>query len=338
MPRPAITKEWWERLVAAFRANPAFGAAPSVARAVGCDVRTARKAWEIGLSTGYDGARRPIKDVLAEEQAYARARMADQQAEAERGAAELEAQRRVEQHRKEMDQRTEARVQEGYLVQLGRKGAQQMQVTVGQMLAEMGRLLPNIKATVDGMAVLDPMTGRPRALSMGELRVVKDLVGTLSGAFKQANDAGARALEMERVVLGEPTKIIANVNVVMTAEDMARRIEGGYEALQAAREMGLDMARLGTPGYRPVAALPPRVENCSGGVLTRPADSGVSPDGRSALSTADLMLSSGQHKVNSTRCQEENNVAFLTPRGEGGAAAQRVERTSTPGVVPVRSA
>lgn len=210
MGSSAITQEAWLKLVEAYRRLPGTesGAHRIAAAEVGLDSRTARKAWEQGLTKGWHGARKPIRDLLLEEQELARARLQDMQDEAKRAELERDAIERAEVRRKAMLDVTEARTQEGQVVRLIRANTLAALGSIAKLNQALQKAVSAMQYTVTAMCADDPVTGAPRLLGLGEMRTIKDLVATTTSALRQAGDAAQRAMEAERLLLGEPSRIV----------------------------------------------------------------------------------------------------------------------------------
>ena len=240
MKKP-ITVEFFQRLVQGFREIP--GHAAHAAEAAGCDRRLARKAWFDGIRWASEGtgARRPIKDIIEEEQAVARARLEEEAALQRKLTAEQEAKRQIEIKEKAARDATDSRVQEAQVVRLARGSAANLLASVGSISAGAAKVAQQVRAALDRLAAaIDPGTGEAKPLTLIECRSLVGLVNTLSTSVRQANDAASRAMEMERLLLGEPGSYVGVVNYdTMTLEEAERRVQFAARAFARAREKGL---------------------------------------------------------------------------------------------------
>ena len=237
-----ITQEQAAGLLASYRAAP--GNVTGAATAAGVDRRTARKAWEIGWPHAPDHLaiiRKPIKDTLAEEQEYMRAELAKAHERAQVLEAELEAKRRSEQRVLAMADVTENRKAEAQLVRLARGSTIQALATLANVSQGVAKVGAQVKAALEAMAVVDPATGQPRAMTMGEAANAMRILAGVTTCLRQANDAGARAMEMERLLLGEPTSIVGHQHSFgpISLDEAAARIERARVMIDRARERGV---------------------------------------------------------------------------------------------------
>lgn len=239
MKRP-ITREFYEALLQAFREQP--GNIRAAAAKAGCDARLAKKAWELGIAWAIEatGARKPIKDTIAEEQTIARARLEEQEAAKRQLTIEQEAQRLADLKQKASADATDSRVQEGKVVRMARGSAANLLVTLTNMTMGVAKLGPQIKATLERFTTIDPDTGNPRDMSLSDCRQMIQLLNGLTNMLRSANDAARSAMEMERLLLGEPGAYVGVVNYdAMTLEEAERRVLHAQRAFARARELGV---------------------------------------------------------------------------------------------------
>jgi len=236
-----ITEELYGRLVEAYRDIPgeAQGGVQRAAKAAGCDNRTARKGWEEGFARGWSGARRPIREVIWAEQEVARARLAQQQDEAQRKALEAEAMAKAETRRGAITDATDSRVEEGRVVRLLRGNALAALGNIARLNQALQKAVVSMHATVEDMVRPDPMTGRPRPLTPQEMRSLRDLVSATTTSLRQASDAASKAMECERLLLGEPTRIIGLQIQDLTWAEAQRRVDLAARAMARVQQRGL---------------------------------------------------------------------------------------------------
>lgn len=126
------------------------------------------------------------------------------------------------------------------MVRGARGGAGQIVSHVSRILKMFEKLIPNIEQTINEMAGIDPVSGKPRILTPGEMRAVKELYATLWNGMRQGGEAAAKSIEMERVILGEPSKIVGVVTQDLTMGEASRRVEAAFYALQRLRGRNID--------------------------------------------------------------------------------------------------
>lgn len=219
----------YDKLIIAFREN--WGNFSSAARAAGVARKTAKKAW---ISGWPDQRMRPIRDLLEEERLAARAeiltetraKLVGDQAVLQQEAVEAEKARLLSH-----SQAVQTRAQEGEMVKLSRANTIVMMATANRHLRVANKLAKELEEQVEkGEVELTPQ------------QVIK-LAGSCAFLTKTAAEAARINLEMERILLGEPTEIIGIDVNNMSVEEAARRIEVANRALERARKRGL----LGAP-------------------------------------------------------------------------------------------
>lgn len=231
MPAPILSLEQHAKLIEGYRARP--GVHNPAARYAGVNQRTAQKYWEIGAPDAPDIRSKPISLILQEEQEAARARLQELEQEVQRQAVELEAQRRAQQSALAQKDATDARVQEAQMIRMARGAATGLLVTLTGLSKGAAKVGTRIAKSLEAYAA-DPAT-----MSKGDMVDMTRLVGQLTTALRQANDAGRQAMEMERLLLGEPSAIVAHVHLQEVSVDEAeRRINAGLRALERAKARG----------------------------------------------------------------------------------------------------
>jgi hypothetical protein len=219
-------------LVEAYRARP--GRYGPAAKAAGVNERTAKRYWETGFPAAPDIRAKPIAAVIAEEQEFARSRMVELQRSVDTLVAELEAKRRQEVQAKAQLDVSDTRVQEAQLIRMARGATTGLLVTLTNLSKSAARVGVRVAKNLDRLA------NDPADMSRGEMVDMVRTVQALTGALRSANDAGRQAMDMERMLLGEPTSIVAHVHLTdVTVEEAERRIQAGMRALQRAKEKGL---------------------------------------------------------------------------------------------------
>lgn len=244
-----IGRSTYEKMLASFREHP--GNISRTARSAGVSRGTARRAWREGWPSRQLPA---IIEVLEEERLLARSRrqaavvmsgsggatpgaggggpgtdvpagsstgFLDELA-AEGGATGAEAARALAR-----DDAVATREQEGQMVKLARANAIALMSSTSRLLSagiDKARELETALKT--GTATLTPK------------ETVK-FMGSCGYLVSKATESAKLVLEMERLLLGEPTEVIGVAVRDMTLDDAARTIELANRALARARERGL---------------------------------------------------------------------------------------------------
>lgn len=230
MERIRFTDERAERLLEAYRRRP--GVAQAAARAVGCDRRTATKAWNEGfthrsVSPKYQ---RPFKDIIEDEQAEARARLQREAVEAHELAVKNEAHRRGVSQEDAIQHLTEERTQEAHLVRNARAATIVLLNTVAQISGGLNKLGGKVKGALE-----EASKGE---IGMREAQSALTLMTKLTTSLRQCNDAGQRAMEMSRLLLGEPQKIIGHAHLEgVTVDEAKERVAAAARAVKALEGM-----------------------------------------------------------------------------------------------------
>lgn len=218
--RRVIDLDFYESLVSAFLAVP--GNASAAAREAGCDRRTAARAWSLGWPRkGFA----PIKQRVEDEQRAARARLLRDEQDAREAkrdaAAKLEADASID--------RAKSRAEEARAVRAARANALALQGATARLnrgaLALAQRIEAQLLNTNDEAAKLKP-------------REAVALLRQVAAINRESNDAARLAVQLERLVLGEPDQVVGHVLIDMTPEDARREIERANEALGRATRRG----------------------------------------------------------------------------------------------------
>lgn len=189
MARRAITTDFYESLVDTFREMP--GNAHGVCRRVAndprsggsCNRRTAQRAWSQGWP---ERGLPPVREVIASEQREAREALAQESPE----ALLSEIVPRAVERAKERQDAVDARVSSAIVLQEARQNVIQILQGTGAMLDAYGCVASNVLEF-----------SRSDEPSPKEMCHVLHI---LSKTVREAVQAGARVLEMERLLLGEP--------------------------------------------------------------------------------------------------------------------------------------
>lgn len=252
-PDPAdcrVGRGTYDRMLESFREHT--GNISAAARSAGVSRGTARRAW----TEGWPSRQLPaIKEVLAEEQLLARSRRASAVYLAEgagdpgagvpgrSSALELEGPGGAEAVRMmAKDDAVATREAEGSMVKLARAN------TIALMSAT-SRLL---SAGIDKAKALEKDI-RTGAVPMTPKETQKFL-GSLGYLVSKATESAKLTIEMERLLLGEPTEVLGIEVRNMGLDDAARTIELANRALVRARKRGLVPAEL--PDLTPEAEPP----------------------------------------------------------------------------------
>jgi hypothetical protein len=232
-----VDKEYWDKLLNAYRKYP--GGHGAVARELHADVRTVRKAWELGFRyTSYPAAHQPIREIIEAEEVYARAQMAEAQKLAVIKEAELERARKNEVAERARRDAVEARTQEAGMVRLGRTSSIGLLISLNKLNQGISKLAESLDVSMREICK-DTATGLPRKMGVVEMQRTAQLLNTLSSSVRQANEAAGKALEMERILLGEPTKIIGVQVESMTLAEASRTVRLAIEASERLKARGV---------------------------------------------------------------------------------------------------
>jgi hypothetical protein len=202
-------------------------------------VRTVKKAWELGFRyTSYPAAHQPIREIIEAEEVYARAQMQEAQKQTAIKEAELERARKAEVSEKARKDAVEARVQEAAMVRLGRSSSIGLLISLNKLAQGIGKMAESLDVSMREISK-DTATGLPRKMGVVEMQRTAMLLNTLSSSVRQANEAAGKALEMERILLGEPTKIIGVQVESMTLAEASRTVRLAIEASERLKARGV---------------------------------------------------------------------------------------------------
>lgn len=221
-----LPQETWDRLVAFLRGcdTPNFAAA---ARECGCSVPTVRRAYRQGYP-GADPPRPPIETILNEEKIAARAAMSGTiEDEARRRALEETARQRREAEKARQDA-VEARRQEAQMVRSQRGNILALIGISGTVLRGALKLADTIRTELE-----DAAAGTAK-MSIEQKMVILTRTGLLT---QRIAAAAGDVVKMERLLLGEPTEILAHKDLTEVDFDSAiAELERGAEVAKRIRE------------------------------------------------------------------------------------------------------
>lgn len=228
-----ITKEYAEAILQAFRERP--GVATHAAQRAGCSVKTARRYWRNGLTRSpWPEYRIPIRDIVEKEQAIARSQMAGAQEDVARMAAERDAARMQAVREQAQKDATDTRVQEASMVRLARSSAIVLLNNLTQVAAGAASLGKKVRHSLELLGEGD------EPLTMRDASNLTGMIGKLSTALRQCNDAAQKSMEMERLLLGEPGKILGIQRLdEVSVEEAKKRVEAAQRAIKRLEEKGV---------------------------------------------------------------------------------------------------
>lgn len=222
-----MPKEVWLVLRESYRLAP--GGHSRASKLAGVGYGTAVKAWSLGWPNDLDTEmQRPLEVTIHEEQLAARARLVELEAKAAELTTELEAKRRHEVAEKARQDANVSRVEEAQLIRVARG-------TVGDTLAGLANSAKGALAlgrkVEEAFRQLAEDPGKTFGLK--EAKEVVALLKDTASAVKAITEAGHSAMQMERLLLGEPTSIVAHQHLKdVTLDEAERRIAGAARALE----------------------------------------------------------------------------------------------------------
>jgi len=225
MGNHAIPIDTWNAVLAAFREEP--GNVSAAAKRAGVSRNTARRAWMDGWPRL---ERRPMQDIVAEEQAAARAALADQEAKRKAMDADERAQRVKENSNKAFEDVVAVRKQEAGLVRSQRQNV--MGLVGVTRFALQGMLEQAQKLGLDLKRGIDPVTKKPFTVQQ-RMRFMEQLARIVS----RSSEAAGEVVRSERLILGEPTDIIANAPGSL--QDVVDEFHATTRAVQRVARQGL---------------------------------------------------------------------------------------------------
>jgi hypothetical protein len=179
---------------------------------------------------------RPFKKILEEEQIEIRARMKAVSENSVEIASQAEADRQQATHVKAIEDLTDERAHEAQLVRMSRAATLVLLNNITQVAAGASLLGKKVRQALELYA------DSPEPMTLKEAKDTTVLIGRLTTALRQANDAGQTAMEMSRLLLGEPTQILGIQHLEsMGLPEAKRRVEAANRALVTLEEAGISM-------------------------------------------------------------------------------------------------
>jgi hypothetical protein len=221
--RRVIDLAFYESLLAAYLRLP--GNASAAARDAGCDRRTAARAWSIGWPRkGFTAIKQRVED----EQRAARARLLRDDQDARQ--AKQDATRSIAEQA-QLDS-AKSRAEEARTVRASRANA----LALGSATARLNRGALALAKRIEAELLRDTDdAGNRKTLNV---RAGVALLRQVAAINRESNDASRLAVQLERLVLGEPDTITGHVVINMTADDARREIERARDALARADARG----------------------------------------------------------------------------------------------------
>lgn len=264
MPAHIITLEQYGALLSSFREAP--GHLARACKAAGVSAVTAKRYWTTGHPEAPDERAQAICEVIAREQVEARARMQALDDKANALAIELESRRRADAQAKAMGDATDTRVAEAQLIRMARGSTMAVLASVTNISKGVAKVAVRVAKSLEAVAQ------DPAPMDMGQVSNTVRTLTAMASALRQVNDAGRQVMEMERLLLGEPTSITAHMHLSdVTMDEAERRLAAGQRALDRAKARGLVVegkvaphsAALspGTPGTASASPSPARTSN-----------------------------------------------------------------------------
>lgn len=205
MGKKALTAQHWDAVLAAFREQP--GNVKFAAEQAQITRQSALKAWETGWRVkGALFGQKPIKEILQDEYEQARAERSKRQQDADRIEAEQRLQAKVD--------AIETRRDEGIIA----KHARRITINAYENLLVLNNQCRALINEVS-LRLKDPV--KLAALSLDDIRKYIALVGWWLTRVEQAAEA---TLRIERIIAGDPNKIISEPIEAVTSESMAHEL------------------------------------------------------------------------------------------------------------------
>lgn len=226
-PKYALTKNEYDAMLGSLRQTP--HSMNAAAKAAGVSWQVAKNAFEgVYEEEGYPA----IRDVLTAERRSARAALrGDGPARPEEMALlDDRAKRELEEQQASREHAVKVREAEGKMIEAVRGNVLGLLAKTGRMTKSMLQEVDTIEAALQSGK--DP-SGKPLTLDQ-RLKYLS----TISRIVKSATESARHALEMERLVLGQPTEILGVDVNNMTPADAAATIDLAGWALRRARESG----------------------------------------------------------------------------------------------------
>ena len=225
MGRAALTSEKYKKLVESFRLEP--GNCGRASKFAGVTWHTAKQAWETGWPRKTWAP--SIKQSFADEVEAARATRMRLQEEAEERAETQRIQARQD--------AIEARAQEGRGAKVSRQNAINLGVVSARLIMVADHMAKEMEARVTGT---DGGVGI-KAMSLAELRKWMLTTGQFT---RMAQQTMLWALQIERLVLGEPLATVGVRVENMEPEQLLKELQGINRTLMRAEKLGMPTLRV----------------------------------------------------------------------------------------------
>lgn len=213
MSSKALTRELYGKLEAAFRAEP--GNITAAARTAGCTWETAKKAWTTGWTRrAWAPSIRATLEREIEEAKAARWRR-------EQEAAQAEMDRQVQARLDSI----QARAEEAQGSKVSRKNALNLAVVSGKMIVLADAMVNELKRRVDS------------GLSAFKDDDLRRWMNSAAMLVHRAESVMRLALEIERVVVGEPVAVLGVKVEDMSPEHMVKELQGIARTLGRAQNL-----------------------------------------------------------------------------------------------------
>lgn len=215
----AFTREKWDALLAAFRLEP--GNVHRASIVAGVSRETAQKAWD----RGWQDSTKPwahvrIQDVLLKEQEEARAALRAQHVREHE--AEMQAQLRAR------EDAIQARKEEAQGSAASRKNALGLAIVANKALVAGQKVVAELQRRVDD----------PDGLEKMPLKDLSRLLELNARLVQRAENCMALALQIERVVAGEPIAILGHRVESMSPAQIADELQSMLRTFDRAERAG----------------------------------------------------------------------------------------------------
>lgn len=217
-----IDRERYDAMLEAFRIEP--GVFRACARRAGVDRRTAQRAWERGWP---DRGMKPIKVIIDDEQAAARAQLAEMREEEMRKLAKDHAGQVKQDHARAAEDAIVARAEEAQMVRASRHNAIGLMASVQRLLRGANQLAQKVESMIADAAddTEDGEGKKKKGISPAQATA---LFTSIAHMTRASNEAARVSQQMERSLLGEPEKWVG-LHVNMSREEALREIEMGVK-------------------------------------------------------------------------------------------------------------
>jgi len=230
MPKRQVSREQWQALVAAFRAAPGNVAAAHRAVPSMC-IRTVRRAWDLGIAwSSHPDIRTPIRTLIEEEATHKRAALVREEVAVATGV-----------RKDARDDAEKTQLAEAQMIRLARASTTGLLASLVKISSGAAKVGDAVADSISSLGAVKDEKGNPRQLTMQEVRGLVSLLARVGQTLKQVTDAAQGVIESERLVLGEPTKILGVVHSMqdITQEEADRRMQAAMRALDRAKTQGL---------------------------------------------------------------------------------------------------